>query len=121
VEIIKPKGNKQGGENPHMPKPEEHGGMPQPWHCPRAKHLEDMSPKYHEKQHKNVSEILAAHLPTKYRKGTKHIDERNVACGHNYQNAINKSMQNPCQGSDKLPGMDVALVDECLMYILLPG
>jgi hypothetical protein len=40
------KGKKR--ENPHMPKPEEHGGMPQHLHFPHAKHREDRNPKDHD-------------------------------------------------------------------------
>jgi hypothetical protein len=32
-------------KQPHMPKPEEHEGMPQHKHCPIVKHREDKSSK----------------------------------------------------------------------------
>jgi hypothetical protein len=43
------------GENPHMPKPEEHEGMPQHQHCLPARRRGDKNPKYHEEQHKDLA------------------------------------------------------------------
>jgi hypothetical protein len=39
---------KQGGRTPHIPKPEEQGGMPHLRHYPLAKHHKDRNLKYHE-------------------------------------------------------------------------
>jgi hypothetical protein len=42
-------------KKPHQPMPEEQEGMPQHQHCPSAKRREEMSPKYHEEQQKDVA------------------------------------------------------------------
>jgi hypothetical protein len=39
---------------------------------------------------KNVKEIIAAHPPKNIERERKKIYERNVACGHNYHNAMNE-------------------------------
>jgi hypothetical protein len=46
---------KRRNNKPHKPEPEEHEGVPEHQHCPPAKHREDISPKYHEEQHKDVA------------------------------------------------------------------
>jgi hypothetical protein len=42
-------------KTPHIPKPEEHEGMPQHQHCPHVKHSKDKNPKYHEEQYSDVA------------------------------------------------------------------
>jgi hypothetical protein len=96
------KGKRRG--KPHRPKPEKQERMPQHQHCPLAKYREDKNPKYHEEQVKDVAGIHAAHSPKTVERGHKQIDyERNVACKHNYRNAMNVSPRHPCQRSDELP------------------
>jgi hypothetical protein len=46
---------KQKEEKRKKPKPEEQEGMPQRYHCPRAKRRGDRNPKCHEEQRKDVA------------------------------------------------------------------
>jgi hypothetical protein len=63
VETTEQKGARR--EKTHMPKPEEHEGMPQHQDCPPAKRREGRSPKYQEEQQKEVARILEVHPPKK--------------------------------------------------------
>jgi hypothetical protein len=51
----KPPSKKEQGEKLHMPKPEEHEGIPQHQHYPLAKRREDINPKYHEEKDQDVA------------------------------------------------------------------
>jgi hypothetical protein len=42
-------------EKTHRPKPEEQEDMPQHQHSPPAKRRDDMNPKYHEEEQKDVA------------------------------------------------------------------
>jgi hypothetical protein len=53
VKTIKQKGARR--VKPHMPKPEEHEGLPQDHHCPLSKRREDRNSKYHEEHRKDVT------------------------------------------------------------------
>jgi hypothetical protein len=61
-----------------------------------------MSPKHHEEQRKDIAKNLTAHSPQNVEREHGHIDERNIACGHKYQNAMNEISQHPGHGSDKV-------------------
>jgi hypothetical protein len=101
VETTEQKGKRR--KKPHKPKPVEQEGMPQYQHCPYAKHREDKNPKYHEDQRRDVARIVAVHPPKTVEWEHKWINERNVACGHTYESAMNESPLHPCHGIDELP------------------